>query len=324
MFESNHRSSSENSSSELVRKPSKKKKKAAEDPLYSPKKAASAIGVSESSLKRWCDAGVVTAVKTAGGHRRISRSEVVAFAKKKNYHLRDPHSIGLPDIHSVDFESVDQARSSFVRELLAANTVDSKKILCSLFIKGHNVAEIFDRVIAPAFSEIGSRWKSGEIEIYRERMATQTCHEALLELRTIIPQVSPNAPIAIGAALEGNEFQLATLGVELCLRNFGWSATSLGANIPINSLLQAATDLKPSFIWISATMIDDPASFVSRLNSFAESVTDATKVVVGGRAIGKEILEHISNAHYCENFAQLVMLARIPEANTGQELNRQN
>lgn len=314
MFESNHHLSTGSSPPDSGRKRSKVKKNEIADPLYSPKRAAAAIGVSESSLKRWCDAGVVKAVKTAGGHRRITRSEVVAFAKKKNYRLRDPLSIGLPDIHAVDFSSIDQARRSFLTAMLEANIVNSKKILCSLFIRGHNVAEIFDRVIAPVFYDIGKKWKSGEIEVYQERMATQICHESLFELRTIIPQLPANAPVAIGASLEGNEYQLATFGVELCLRNFGWSATSLGANIPISSLLQAALDLHPSFIWISATTIEDPASFVSRLNSFSERVTAATRVVVGGRAIGSEIRKHITSAHYCENFAQLVMLAKIPDA----------
>lgn len=39
---------------------------------YSPKQVARRLGVSESSVKRWLDQGVVPVLRTAGGHRRVS------------------------------------------------------------------------------------------------------------------------------------------------------------------------------------------------------------------------------------------------------------
>ena len=309
MFDSSRHSED----SEAPKKGSKFSDRVSSQKFYSPKKVAHAIGVSESSLKRWCDAGFIKAVKTAGGHRRVTRSEVVAFIKRKNYALRDPLAIGLPDIRDVNFAGIDQARVNFLSAMLAADKVKSQKILCSLFIRGHIVAEIFDRVVAPVFVEIGEMWESKRIDVYQERMATQVCYQSLLQMRTIIPEVENAAPIAIGASFENNQYQLATLGVELCLKNSGWHATSLGANIPIESLLQAAKDLQPSFIWISATAIPDPASFISKVNGFSESVTSATKVVLGGRAVSSEIRQSLKSVHYCENFAQLVLLARSPD-----------
>ena len=313
MFES---SSSQNESDSLQpdrRKRSQFSSKSSNQKYYSPKKVANAIGVSESSLKRWCDAGFIRAVKTAGGHRRVTRSEVISFIKRKNYALRDPVAIGLPDVRDVHFAGIDQARVNFLSAMLENDKVKTQKILCSLFIRGHNVAEIFDRVISPVFTEIGQMWESGKIEVYQERMATQSCYNALLQMRTMIPEVGEDAPIAIGASFEKNEYQLATLGVELCLKNSGWRATSLGANIPLNSLLQAANDLQPSFIWISATAsIPDPAGFVNSINAFSESVAAATKVVIGGQAVSSAIRDGLKAVHYCENFAQLILLARVP------------
>ena len=281
--------------------------------FYSPKKVANAIGVSESSLKRWCDAGFIKAVKTAGGHRRVTRSEVIAFVKRKNYALRDPVAIGLPDIRDVHFAGIDQARANFLSAMLAADKLKSQKILCSLFVRGHVVAEIFDRVICPVFTEIGEMWESERLDVYQERLATEICYQSLLQMRTIIPEVENSAPVAIGASFENNEYQLATLGVELCLKNSGWHATSLGANIPINSLLQAVQDIEPSFVWISATSIPDPGSFVSKVNTFSEKVTTAsTKVLLGGQAVTSDIRKRLKSVLYCENFAQLILLARTP------------
>ena len=312
MFESDHHSSAATPLSKEGRKPLKAGKKDAVDPLYSPKKVAAAIGVSESSLKRWCDAGVVKAVKTPGGHRKITRAEVISFVKTKNYRLRKPHSIGLPDINSVGFSSIDQARASFLTAMINADAISSQKILYSLFIQGHNVAEIFDLVVSPAYLEIGAKRKRGELPVNHEQRAAEICHEALLKLKTIIPQVSPNSPVAIGVSLGENEFRLATLGAELCLRNSGWSVTLLGASGPINSLLEAVAELQPSVIVVSVGLIDDQTSFIAKLKELSESVSALAKTVVitvGAEVIEGEIRKQIPTASCCQNFAQLVLIS---------------
>ena len=317
MFESDHHSGSANFlTKESPKKESRKKakKKNIVEPLYSPKKVAAAIGVSESSLKRWCDAGTVKAVKTPGGHRKIMRSEVVSFVKRTSCRLRDPVAIGLPDINAVDFSSIDQARASFLTALLGTDSVGSCKILCALFVQGHNVAEILDSVVSPVLFEIVVKRKRGEIPVNQESIAVEICHESLLELKTIIAQVASNSPVAFGASLEGNEFPLVTLGAELCLRNFGWSATSLGANVPVKSLLQSTTDLQPSFIWISSRLIEDQTNFFTKLNELSAGVTEAVKVVVIGQSvINDEVLRRMPTVQCCENFAQLLLVTRISD-----------
>ena len=64
-------------------------------PLLSPKDLAQAIGVSESSIKRWVDNGEIQATKTAGGHRRIPISEAVRFLRETRSGLVNPEAIGF-------------------------------------------------------------------------------------------------------------------------------------------------------------------------------------------------------------------------------------
>ena len=63
--------------------------------LISPRDLADAIGVSESSIKRWVDNEVIQATKTAGGHRRIALGEAVRFLRQKKVALINPGAIGL-------------------------------------------------------------------------------------------------------------------------------------------------------------------------------------------------------------------------------------
>jgi excisionase family DNA binding protein len=280
-------------------------------PLYSPKKVAAAIGVSESSLKRWCDAGHVKASKTAGGHRRVSRSEVISFLKRKNIELKDPGSIGLPDIRNVSLDDISTAQTQFCDALRSGDELKARKIVVALFVQGRNVAEIFDRVVSPVFAELGDLWQCGNLEIHQERVACQICRKALTDVQSLIPQAPDDAPIAIGASLEGDQFQLATTGVELCLRNFGWNAQSLGANIPIESLEKAARDNTASLIWISVSHIANSEAFSSSLARFCERLPATQKLIIGGNAINKDVVSGLPKARYCENFAQLIMSAKM-------------
>src|SRR5690349_24658833 len=66
--------------------------------LLSPKQVARAIGVSESSLKRWCDSGRIPMARTAGGHRRMRLADVVRFVRDEGQPLVAPEVLGLPSV----------------------------------------------------------------------------------------------------------------------------------------------------------------------------------------------------------------------------------
>ena len=66
--------------------------------LVSPKQVARAIGVSESSLKRWCDQGLIKTVRTAGGHRKMDIAEVLRYVREQDHKLVSPEILGLPPV----------------------------------------------------------------------------------------------------------------------------------------------------------------------------------------------------------------------------------
>ncbi|MEL7498186.1 MAG: helix-turn-helix domain-containing protein [Planctomycetota bacterium] len=290
--------------------PVKRKRNAGPDDLYSPRKVAAAIGVSESSLKRWCDAGYVRATKTAGGHRRVARSEVIAFLKRKKYDLRDPTAIGLPDIRSVEISDDQDAIKQLAEALQNGDENACRKLLVYLYVGGRTVPDLFDRIIRPAFEGIGELWQCGQLDIYKERLACQISYAAALDIRSLIPVARAGAPLAIGCTLEGDHYQLATLGVEMSLSTFGWRATSLGCNIPIDSLFRAYEQQMPQLVWISVSHIPNPDTFVSQLNQFTARVNNRASVVLGGRQLSPEIRDQISGATCCDNFAQLILAAQ--------------
>ena len=62
---------------------------------FSPRELAGALGVSESSIKRWADAGEIRIRRTAGGHRRIPAAEAAHFIRRSGHPLARPEMLGL-------------------------------------------------------------------------------------------------------------------------------------------------------------------------------------------------------------------------------------
>jgi excisionase family DNA binding protein len=46
---------------------------------YTTHQAASAVGVSAGTIRRWADAGTLESLRTPGGHRRFSREQLDQF-----------------------------------------------------------------------------------------------------------------------------------------------------------------------------------------------------------------------------------------------------
>ncbi|MCA9674189.1 MAG: helix-turn-helix domain-containing protein, partial [Myxococcales bacterium] len=83
--------------------------------MLSPRELADALGVSESSLKRWVDAGRIRAARTEGGHRRIRLSEAVRFIRDSGTPIVRPELLDMPELAAAEREAGDDA---FLRYLV--------------------------------------------------------------------------------------------------------------------------------------------------------------------------------------------------------------
>ena len=275
--------------------------------FYSPKAVAKAIGVSESSMKRWCDSGKITAMKTAGGHRRLRQSQVISFLReRKKYELLDPLSIGLPDLSEVSVADLGDAAKQFEQNLVAEAPEKCHRLLTFLYVNGWSMENIVDQVVSVAFKSIGTRWQHGSLEIYQERRACEICIESFVKMKSILNPPAPDAPTAIGGTVEKDNYTLTTKGIEITLASHGWNATSLGSSLPLPSMLQAALTKRPNLMWLSVSYLEDENAFIRDFNLMSEQIPGSTTLVVGGFAIKPWFWSKLKNAIYCDSFSQLI------------------
>lgn len=287
----------------------------------SPKQVARAIQVSESSVKRWCDKGVIPTQKTAGGHRRIPVSALMEFLRTTEQELVRPEVIGLPATTGQTVRVIDRAAEQMTEALVAGDDDQSRTIVLDLYLAEHSISTICDRVIAPSFEAIGDRWECGQAEVYQERRGCSIALRVLHELRTLIPPPPANAPVAIGGAVEGDQYNLATTMAELVLRDAKWNAISLGSNLPFATLAEAIKDHRPRIFWLSSSHIEDEQAFLTGYEELYEQFGMSVAFVVGGRSLTEPLRQQMRYAAFCdtmqhlESFAQTIYRASTPSDN---------
>lgn len=278
--------------------------------LLTPKQVARAIDVSESSVKRWCDKGVIPTQYTAGGHRRIAISGLMAFLREGNYELAHPEALGLPPTSGQTTRVIGRAREQLIDALLAGDEPRCRQIAVDLSLAEHSISVICDEVFAAAFREIGDRWACGEAEVYQERRGCEITSRVLHELRSLLPPPTSDAPLAIGGAAMGDQYILGTTMAELVLRDAKWNANSLGDNLPFDSLAAAIRESCPKLFWLSCSHIVDETEFLKGYQELYEEFSLDVAFVVGGYALTENVRQQMKFSAYCDNMQHLAGFAQ--------------
>jgi excisionase family DNA binding protein len=280
-------------------------------PYLSTLQAAEALGVSVSTVKRWVDEGVLPAHKTAGGHRKLLRAEVLALARQGDLPHRDLAALSLA---SRRHQAVDLAatEAALLEALLGGQGADARAIIRHAYDSGVAVETIADRVIAPTMAKVGHQWEVARIDVWQEHRATQLCGAALNDLKDELDaRAERNRPVAIGGAPEGDPYLLATLLAQLVLLDAGWEAVNLGPNTPLPSLAKAMRALRPRLLWLSVSYLEDAAGFIGTYRDlYRTAERQGVAIAVGGQALAESLRTSLPYTTHGDGLNHLAAFAR--------------
>lgn len=252
--------------------------------LLSPKELAAAIGVSESSIKRWVDEGRIVATRTEGGHRRIGLAEAVRYLRESRQKLILPGMFGLAEEAEAP-DSLDEAGEKLYEWLLAGAVAPAQGLLTQLYIQGRALGDIFDGPLRQALGRIGQLWLHGSGGgIFIEHRAMQICLGAVHQLCSLLP-VREGAPLAIGGTPPPDPAQLPSLTVAAVLTGEGFDAVNLGPDLPLTVLGDAVLDKKPALVWLSICHEADEATLTRDIDELhVKALQVGAVLTIGGRS----------------------------------------
>jgi hypothetical protein len=102
--------------------------------LVTPKQVALALGVSEASLKRWCDKDLLPVIRTAGGHRRLPINGVMQFVRRQGTRLVKPEVLGLPPSTGRTAAATSRVQRLFRSALEAGEAEQCTRLVMNLYL----------------------------------------------------------------------------------------------------------------------------------------------------------------------------------------------
>lgn len=273
--------------------------------LLSPKQVAASVGVSESSLKRWCDQGLIPIERTPGGHRRIRLRDAMQFIRDRGDRIVEPQVLGLPPGVQNSAADLSECVSPLTVALDSGDVQAARQIILSCYMGRARISEICDQLVTPVMHKLGHEWECGRLEVFQERRACEVVNQLLYELQTIAPSPGETAPIAIGGSPEGDQYRLATLMVSLALVEEGWQAISLGSNLPFETLANAAKKHNPRLLWLSLSSPIPADKMLAGLQMLRAALDPDAAVLLGGQALPPEVARAAPWCEVCNSLGEM-------------------
>lgn len=280
------------------------------------KEVARLLGVSEATIKRWADDGLIQSDKTVGGHRRFGLAGIARFQRERG--VAPNPTAALSARRPASKEKV--SASLLFQHLIAGHEDETEALLINAYLHGTSLASLFDRVVTTAMHQIGDLWYRGELTIADEHLATQTVIAALQNLRSVIQLATASERKALICGVEGDLHELPIHLSQVLLENDDWDVINLGPNTPFFAVADALTKHRPRLLCISAKLMTDPDRLV---RDYAQVHKAASKlggaIVLGGDGFADSLLnQRFPSEFYAKNFEQLLTFTRSLATTDGQ------
>lgn len=268
--------------------------------------AAEALAVSVSTVKRWVDEGILPAHVTAGGHRKLLSSEVLALARKENLPRGEPAAPGGVGGNPATVSRV------LLDALVAGNGAAAYSVIRQSYFAGLSIEALADHVVAPVMADVGHQWEAARLDVWHEHRASQLCVAALHDLkRELEPRTERDRPVAVGAAPEGDPYSLPSLLAQIVLLDAGWEAVNLGPSTPLASLTKAVRELRPRLVWLSASFLRSEEEFLAAYRDFYRAAElQGVAVAIGGRALAGAVRSSMCYTTHGDGMSHLAAFAR--------------
>ena len=271
-------------------------------------------GIKPDTLRKWEQRyGVLRPVRTAGGQRRYSETDV-----QRVEWIRDRIAGGwrvgeasrmLERSDSTALDDPTELRDALIGAIRDVDVNAMSDVLDQAFAV-LPTTQVLNCVVSPALQWTGDAWQSGDLSIAQEHVVSAKVRS---HLGALLVKRSGNVKgIAVLACGPGEYHDIGLLMLAISLHADGWQVEYLGANLPLDAALEFANRVNATMLCITTAL----ETSVERLRESLASVerVDRIEIVLGGAAatpaIAKECGVTYAGGTLDEIVAQLRRFAR--------------
>jgi len=173
--------------------------------------------------------------------------------------------------------------------------------------------EVIENGFAAGIRKVGELWEEGEFflpELMRGAQIMQNC------LELIIPNLqSGSDKISLGrvviATIEGDIHSIGKTIVATMLRAYGYEVFDLGADVPVEKIVEEAIEKKADIIGVSALLTTTMTGQKKVIELLKEkNLTNKFKVILGGAPVTNTWVEDCNADGFAENAIDAVRLVK--------------
>lgn len=259
----------------------------------STQEVAGLLAVTETTVKRWSDDGLIPCLKSPGGHRKFRLPDLIEFAEKHGYKLSE--SI-MPPVKKEQMESIQFAIHTQnyykISQLLFDEALhDDPEALYRLlhYLSKHNVklSTLADEILRPLMVRIGDLWVKGKLRVDQEHRASRAVMQAITRLSPQLHKKPPLGRTAICACPEGDHHEIGLLSLSFALQAEGFDIVLIGSDTPTDVLVTAIRKHKPDLFCLSFMAEHPEPELLKTFATIARAVrSEKGKFIAGGYFAG--------------------------------------
>ncbi len=211
---------------------------------------------SHSSLRFLQREGMVSPLRTAGGHRLYSTSDLDRVRRIKRW---QEQRLSLQEIRQ-RLERMDalaspaQIAQRFLDLATHGDMEAASQVVLHADDLGLPLARIFDEVLRPALVEVGERWVAGTLTVAQEHEISELTRDLVAELSNRHGGTERREPVVVATCVADELHDLGLRMLGGVLRQRGARVHYLGANVSPPFLVEAVEQRQPDIVLLSVSL----------------------------------------------------------------------
>lgn len=243
------------------------------------------MGYTQSDLAKLLNIGQTTIANYESGHRTPDISKIKEVANLFNVSI--DYILGMNDIKIVN--NAIYKYEDYLQALLMGNKNKALEIALNFSQNEMELKVFYKDIIEKSLVEIGKLWESGEVDVWKEHLATEISKVAMDNYKMKLRPSTPNNKKIIAFTPGTETHSVGLKMVSDFLEQQGYTTLFLGTNIPNRSVINAISDEKPYAICLSVTMryhIESAKNLISTIrNTFKKQ---SPLIIIGGFALNEQ------------------------------------